>query len=92
MKPIVIETKKSDSLPIAYICCTTAPFSRRRRTREVERLREDRVELAPAEEEVDPRGAEVVDDARARDGGRGFGERGSLGATCLPYPRMKLTK
>ena len=63
MKPIVMDTKKSDLLPISNICRTTAPLSRLPRNDVVERADEDRVELAPAQEEVDGRGAEVVDHA-----------------------------
>ena len=31
MKPMVIDTKKSDLLPISYICRKVAPLSRRPR-------------------------------------------------------------
>ena len=66
MKPMVMDTKKSDLLPISYICWTTAPLLPLAASDVVERADEDRVELARADEEVDGRGAQVV---RRRPGG-----------------------
>ena len=95
MKPIVIDTKKSDLLPISYICCDDGALLAPAAEHVVERADEDRVELAPAEEQIDRGGAEVVD--RARRLGRGahlVGElwrcRGHLRAGA--HPSMKLTR
>ncbi len=92
MKPIVIETKKSDSLPIAYICSHDGALLAPPPQRVVQRLREHPIELAPPEEEVDPAGAEVVDDARPGRVARRRGAFGLGGFGGHSYPRMKLTK
>ena len=50
MKPIVIVRKKSDLLPISYICADDGALLAPAADDVVERADEDRVELAPADE------------------------------------------
>ena len=94
MKPIVIDTKKSDLLPISYICRTTAPLSRLPAGHVVERPDEDRVELARADEEVDRGGAEVVHGSGRlrRDGAHLVRQVAFFGGHGSAHPSRKLTR